>query len=98
MSEYIINLEGELGMALAVACAGAGFAREEIVRCRDCMRYSLDDYGNTWCAYVASAVQPDDFCAWGEPRGDWLTCKCGEDIEAPSGRAVCPSCGRTVMA
>ena len=37
-----------------------------IVRCRDCIRYSLDDYGNTWCAYVASAVQPDDFCAWGE--------------------------------
>lgn len=36
MSEYIINLDGELGMALAVACAGAGFAREEIVRCRDC--------------------------------------------------------------
>lgn len=37
-----------------------------LVRCRDCFRYSLDDYGNTWCAYVASAVQPDDFCAWGE--------------------------------
>lgn len=36
------------------------------VRCMDCIRYSLDDYGNTWCAYVASAVQPDDFCAWGE--------------------------------
>lgn len=40
----------------------------EIVRCRDCVRYSLDDYGNTWCAYVASAVQPDDFCAWGERK------------------------------
>lgn len=36
MSEYIVNLHGELGMALAVACAGAGFVREEIVRCRDC--------------------------------------------------------------
>lgn len=40
----------------------------EVVRCRDCVRYSLDDYGNTWCAYVSSAVQPDDFCAWGERR------------------------------
>ena len=39
---------------------------DELVRCRDCIRYSLDDYGNTWCAYVASAVQADDFCAWGE--------------------------------
>ena len=39
-----------------------------IVRCKDCIRYSLDYYGNTWCAYVASAVQPDDFCAWGERK------------------------------
>lgn len=44
--------------------------KEEVVRCRDCIRYSLDDCGNTWCAYVASAVRPDDFCAWGERRGD----------------------------
>lgn len=30
--------------------------------------------------------------------GDWITCKCGEELEAPLGRAVCPSCGRTVIA
>lgn len=41
-----------------------------IVNCKDCTRYSLDDYGNTWCAYVASAVQPNDFCVWGERRYD----------------------------
>lgn len=44
--------------------------KEEVVRCRDCIRYSLDDCGNTWCSYVASAVRHDDFCAWGERRGD----------------------------
>lgn len=69
MSEYIVNLEGELGMALAVACAGAGFAREEIVRCRDCKYY--DDY--TGCCtrrdnVAPMAVTPDGFCAWAERR------------------------------
>ena len=76
MSEYIVNLEGELGMALAVACAGAGFAREEIVRCRDCTKFNeqepngeigtckhgLEDTG------LVSIVEPDGFCAWGERR------------------------------
>ena len=44
MSEYIINLEGELGMALAVACVGAGFKREEIVRCRDCKWFTPESF------------------------------------------------------
>lgn len=38
------------------------------IRCRDCERYSLDDYGCAWCNWVCAAVQPDDFCAWGERR------------------------------
>lgn len=75
MSEYIVNLDGELGMALAVACAGAGFAREEIVRCRDCKYYGCYD-GSTWCSrtyeqvpggvYDYQTVKPEGFCAWGE--------------------------------
>lgn len=40
MSEHIVNLHGELGTALAVACAGAGFVREEIVRCMDCKHFN----------------------------------------------------------
>lgn len=77
MSEYIINLDGELGMALAVACAGAGFTREEIVRCRDCKHgYKADLSGNWYeCMkpdgngdYARWDVEPDGFCAWGERR------------------------------
>lgn len=67
MSEYIYTTEGAFGLR---ECTG-----EEIVRCRDCIRYSLDDYGNTWCAYVASAVQPDDFCSWGTPKNSETTPK-----------------------
>lgn len=77
MSEYIVNLDGELGMALAVACAGAGFAREEIVRCRDCEYYdgepdldSLEpkcwrdpDHKGT-----PNWTSPDGYCWLGERR------------------------------
>lgn len=66
MSEHIIS-DKQLGLIrdFATVCV-EGEKLPRIVRCRDCVRYSLDDYGNTWCADVASAVQPDDFCAWGE--------------------------------
>lgn len=79
MSEYIISDEQimserrqayEAGSRNRMVWTARAFHSEEIVRCRDCIRYSLDDYGNTWCAYVASAVQPDDFCSWGERRED----------------------------
>ena len=65
MSEYIVNLEGELGMALAVACAGAGFAREEVVRCRDCKRFHTNTNG-----LDCPKLEPDGFCKWGERRGE----------------------------
>lgn len=72
MSEYIVNLDGELGMALAVACAGAGFAREKIVRCSDCTYY--DKYPNDEISVCyrfdneQPIVEPYGFCAWGERR------------------------------
>lgn len=78
MSEYIVNLEGELGMVLAVACVGAGFSREEIVRCRDCKHYSkyewiiatdVSDVCHFWHG-EPTKVEPDGFCAWGERKGD----------------------------
>lgn len=77
MSEYIVNLHGELGMALAVACAGAGFAREEIVRCRDCKHAFKADLSGNWyeCMkpdgdgdYARWDVEPGGFCKWGERR------------------------------
>lgn len=72
MSEYIVDFGDKssafVGLAMAEVRAHGAELHEPVVRCRDCIRYSLDDYGNTWCAYVASAVQPDDFCAWGERR------------------------------
>ena len=67
MSEYIVNLHGELGMALAVACAGAGFAREKIVRCGDCEKF--DDKW-AFCNSFCEAVEPDGFCAWGVRKDD----------------------------
>lgn len=46
--------------------------REEIVRCRDCKRFSLDnsdhDYRSGWWCHRwnTDMVKPDGFCAWGE--------------------------------
>ena len=42
--------------------------REEIVRCRDCRR-SFEERGELWCrGIVGPPIEPDGFCAWGEPR------------------------------
>lgn len=81
MTEYIINLDGELGMALGVACAGAGFVREEIVRCRYCRFASAGEavIGGNWqignChnprfkgSIHRSNARADGFCAWGERK------------------------------
>lgn len=81
MSEYIVNLNGELGMALAFACAGAGFVREELARCRDCKHYRFKDrshifnddrHNDSYCLRFVDGkrmeVEPDGFCAWGERR------------------------------
>lgn len=70
MSEYVINLNDELGMALA------SFLCEEVVRCRDCIQCDfLDSYCSKPARYVCSnfeysEVALDGFCAWGERRND----------------------------
>lgn len=68
MGEYIVNLHGELETALAIACAGAGFTRDEIVRCRDC-RFKAKD--GDWCYRTDNefVITPDGFCKWGERKG-----------------------------
>ncbi len=45
------------------------YRRERIVRCRDCRR-SFEECGELWCrGIVGPPIEPDGFCAWGEPRG-----------------------------
>lgn len=79
MREYIVNASGELGAALVVACAGAGYIREEIVRCKDCKRYipqgtyhfadnsTNKDFCDVIRGYTVQ-INPDSFCAWGERK------------------------------
>ena len=49
---------------------------EEIVRCRDCERFAVDqsdhDYRTSWWCkrWYTDMVEPDGFCAWGERRED----------------------------
>lgn len=83
--------------------------REEIVRCRNYMKWhhidTLDGvrYGecDEWKradSYCVPATRESGFCAWGEKASNFTTCKCGEEIELGNREpAVCPSCGRTVI-
>lgn len=67
MSEYIINLDGELGMVLAVACASAGFQHKEVVRCRDCKYFRIKPNYDV-CVFTDKYARHDGFCAWGKRR------------------------------
>ena len=44
--------------------------KERVVRCRDCKRYTeIDAWGRkSMCFRQDREVEPDGFCAWGEPR------------------------------
>ena len=81
MSEYVMDYSGWAeGIPaveyLKVCDAMHARKREEIVRCRDCKRFSLDnsdhDYRSGWWCYRwnTDMVNPDGFCAWGERRQD----------------------------
>lgn len=76
---------------------------KRIDRCRDCKH----KYG---CVHLIEVQQedgdgdmirckasPDGYCWWGE-RAAFVTCKCGEEIEAFGRVQTCPSCGRRLMA
>ena len=49
---------------------------EEIVRCRDCKHFAVDqsdhDYRSGWWCHRwnTDMVKPDGYCAWGERRED----------------------------
>lgn len=77
MSEYIVSFDGSenLAPALALAVASAGLKplHEEIVRCRDCIKFGK--YGKTakahWCGYwTCYKAKPDGFYAWAERKVD----------------------------
>lgn len=46
----------------------------EVVRCRDCMRFAVDQSDHEyrsgwWCKrWNTDMVKPDGFCAWGERK------------------------------
>lgn len=91
MGEYITEWSGTEPSALH---------REHIVRCKDCRHFKKgeEEQPIDWCCYFHDEVTPHGFCAWGERDMEWVTCKCGEDIERADRVQTCPSCGRKVMA
>lgn len=70
MREYIIE-----GADWAIDFTGESMFKgcEEIVRCRDCKRVTIDqrdhDYREPlWCGLFRTDVRLDGFCAWGERK------------------------------
>jgi len=109
MSEFIINsdqlerliegIEHKTGREInRVVCDGKELP--SIVRCRDCKHRAganVQAVVSDLCMWLDIIVKPDGFCAWGN-RVEFVTCKCGQDIEAVGEMQVCPSCGRKVYA
>lgn len=82
MSEYIVN-GAEPNETVLHTRTPNGYeewrwlpVREEIVRCRECNRFALDDSDHDyrsgwWChRWNTDMVKPDGFCAWGEKEGE----------------------------
>ena len=67
MAEYVYGTDGHEGHWLT---------GEEIVRCRDCKHFEVDQSDHEyrsgwWCKrWDTDMVKPDGFCAWGERRDD----------------------------
>ena len=102
MIEYIVDFGDKssafVRLAMAEVRAHGAELHEPIVRCRDCAYRGWSDAGGHFCARgIGLTVKPDGFCAWGT-KDDFVTCKCGEDIERHDRIQICPSCGRKVMA
>ena len=74
MGEYIVNFDsGELATILDMACTEAGFAREKIVRCRDCEFFYIEGRWNVCIQFSFETTDenmPDKFCGWGERKSN----------------------------
>lgn len=72
MSEYIIEIPDYVPPFDPFARATT--LGEEVVRCQDCKRFSLDnsdhDYRSGWWCHRwnTDMVKPNGFCAWGKRR------------------------------
>lgn len=71
MSEYIIETDD------ALYAINLPYLREEIVRCRDCVKCEESKAYSTWfchrfsmCDSAGFPVEPDGYCKWGERRGE----------------------------
>ncbi len=102
MKEYIVDFGDKssafVGLAMAEVRAHGAELCEPIVRCKDCYESEKDEDGDLWCPYLKRYASPSDFCAWGWKDDGFVTCKCGEEIEAFGRVQTCPSCGRRLMA
>ena len=43
---------------------------DEVVRCKDCRRYAIDNKGEQYCPFTRGLrkPKPDDFCSYGERK------------------------------
>lgn len=41
-----------------------------VVRCKDCIHYEPCESGKDFCCWHATGIVKDDFCAYGERKGD----------------------------
>lgn len=68
MSEYIVRMPPDMPYEIKAELNAWYVNSEPIVRCRDCKRVSVDEFGGGWCGENCRDVKPWDFCAWGERR------------------------------
>ena len=76
LEEYMMMIDRKIAKqgeaAMDAALEAHGYAKERIVRCRDCeyFVFGSSDYATVdWCDYWdASILSSDGFCAWGERR------------------------------
>lgn len=63
MSEYIITCNKET----ALLVANDVDSMKLIIRCRNC-RFCMAYMAGTYCDYMAHAIEPNGYCAWGERK------------------------------
>ena len=82
MSEHIFETYRDQGGSLAVyiteaiGITGVTSYRKEVVRCRDCVNFKLDQSDHEcrepfWCnRWHRGSIDPAGFCAWAERKGE----------------------------
>lgn len=70
MAEYIIDEEDLASVEPPIYPEKDYEFPERIVRCKDCGFLAIDRWFGTdyFCSILRMTVEPNGFCAWGEPR------------------------------